>query len=163
MNNETRKGAVGALLDEYEKSIKELQYVIDDISPTNLAIIVDNKTADANCKSIQTILAHVVSSGYSYASYICELKKMQPKRKEKVLRPSVEEYKNEFDDFFKFTCDTFENITDEELEEFDEAKKMKTSWNQFYDIEQIMEHAIVHILRHRRQIEKFKMTLDNNS
>ena len=28
---------------------------------------------------------------------------------------------------------------------------------QSYDAEQLLEHAIVHILRHRRQIEKFKI------
>jgi hypothetical protein len=30
-----------------------------------------------------------------------------------------------------------------------------TGWGQHYDIEQMMEHAIVHVLRHRRQVEKF--------
>jgi hypothetical protein len=33
---------------------------------------------------------------------------------------------------------------------------MMTSWGQLYDIEQLMEHAIVHVLRHRRQIEQYK-------
>jgi len=59
----------------------------------------------------------------------------------------------------KFTYETFADIQDDELEEYDNAKKMKTSWKQFYDIEQMMEHAIVHILRHRRQIERFKNLL----
>jgi len=31
---------------------------------------------------------------------------------------------------------------------------MKTSWGENYDFEQLLEHAIVHILRHRRQIER---------
>jgi hypothetical protein len=30
-----------------------------------------------------------------------------------------------------------------------------TAWGQVYDFEQFMEHAIVHVLRHRRQIERF--------
>ena len=160
MDKTTRQGAIGALLDEYEKSIRELQSVTGNISTNDLTTIVDNKTTDANCKSIQTILAHVVSSGFSYASSICELKKMQPKRKEKILRFNVEEYKEDLNEVFKFTCDTFANITENELEEPDEAKKMKTSWGQSYDIEQIMEHAIVHILRHRRQIERIKVVLN---
>jgi hypothetical protein len=62
-----------------------------------------------------------------------------------------------------FTNATFENIYDEELEVFDDAKKMKTNWQQFYDMEQLMEHAIVHILRHRRQIEGFKRILNNSN
>ena len=28
-------------------------------------------------------------------------------------------------------------------------------WGVRYDLEQLLEHAVVHILRHRRQIEKF--------
>jgi hypothetical protein len=40
--------------------------------------------------------------------------------------------------------------------------KMHGSWGQSYDIKQLMEHAIVHTLRHRRQIERFllKIKLD---
>jgi len=42
-----------------------------------------------------------------------------------------------------------------ELEQNDNAHKMKVVWRQLYDVEQLMEHAIVHVLRHRRQIERF--------
>jgi hypothetical protein len=159
MNKKYRKGAIGALLDEYEKAIIELQDVIQNISETDLKTVVDNVTADPNCKSIQTVLAHVVSSGYSYNIYIQSLKDKLALRPGIVLRLSVAEYQKDLDKVFQFTCDTFADITDNELEEFDNDKKIKTHWKQFYDIEQIMEHAIVHILRHRRQIEKFKTAL----
>jgi hypothetical protein len=36
--------------------------------------------------------------------------------------------------------------------------RMDTHWGQTYDLEQLLEHAIVHILRHRRQIERFVQT-----
>ena len=32
---------------------------------------------------------------------------------------------------------------------------MTVKWRQQYDVEQLFEHAIVHVLRHRRQIERF--------
>ena len=35
------------------------------------------------------------------------------------------------------------------------AVKMRVRWGPVYDLEQMLEHAIVHILRHRRQIERF--------
>ncbi len=57
-----RPGAVAALLDEYERAILDLQKIIEDISDHQLIIVVDTKTTDLNCKSIQTILSHVVSS-----------------------------------------------------------------------------------------------------
>jgi uncharacterized damage-inducible protein DinB len=159
MEKNVRQGAIGALLGEYEKAIKELQHVIENISATDLATVVDNITADANCKSIQTILTHVVNSGYSYCVYILDLKNAGAKRREKILRFTVEDYIKDLDEVFNFTCNTFDNITDAEIEEPDETKKIKTSWGQCYDIEQMMEHAIVHILRHRRQIEKFTKIL----
>ena len=56
-----------------------------------------------------------------------------------------------------FTENIFKEFRDTELEQFDESLKIKSSWGQLYDIEQITEHAIVHILRHKRQIEKIKL------
>jgi len=163
MNEKNQEGAVNALLAEYEKAIIELQNVIEDISILDLTAIVDNLTNNPDCRSIQTILTHVVSSGYSYCIYIRELKDTIEKRPEKGDRLSIAEYKKDLGEVLKFTRDTFANIQDDELEEFDNAKKIKTSWGQFYDIEQIMEHAIVHILRHRRQIERFKTILNRAS
>ena len=44
--------------------------------------------------------------------------------------------------------------------------KMIVRWGPQYDLEQLLEHAVVHILRHRRQIEKFaangKIILSNH-
>jgi hypothetical protein len=53
---------------------------------------------------------------------------------------------------FEYTVETFE---DKWLLTYDELMKIriKTSWTT-YDLEAIIEHGIVHILRHRLQIEK---------
>jgi uncharacterized damage-inducible protein DinB len=153
------QNAVNAILSEYQKAILELQSVIQNISDEDLAFIIDSETNNSDCKSIQTILAHVVSSGYSYCIYIRKLKNENIVRPEKINRKSISEYKKDLDDVLKFTYDTFSTISDNDLEKFDESEKMKTSWNQLYDIEQMMEHAIVHVLRHRRQIENFKAQL----
>jgi len=154
-----RPGAVGALLDEYERAILDLQKTIDDISDQELITIVDNQTSDDNCKSIQTILAHVVRAAYGYAIRIRNLKGFNLEIPEKLFRLNVKEFQNDLTSFFAFTVDTFSDIEDKELEQFDNTKKIVSSWGQIYDIEQMMEHAIVHILRHRRQIEKFKTLL----
>ena len=42
-------------------------------------------------------------------------------------------------------------MSDEEME----AVRIQSPWRVVYDLEQMLEHAIVHILRHRRQIERF--------
>lgn len=155
----SQKKAVNALLGEYRNVINALQQVIVGISRDHLTAIVDAHTPDPECVSMQSILSHVVSSGYSYAGYIRKLKKVKDDRPGKVMRLSYEEYRDDLERLMAYTQETFESIEDHELEEFDDDKKIKTTWGQVYDIEQMMEHAVVHVLRHRRQIEKFKRKL----
>ena len=54
-------GAIGALLDEYEKALNELILSIDNLTKKELTIIVDFETEDEDCRSIQTILTHIIS------------------------------------------------------------------------------------------------------
>lgn len=162
MNTMYRNGAIGALLDEYEKAIAALKFVISDIKDAELATIVDERTEDERCKSVQSVLAHVVNSGYGYAVYIrCTYLKTAT-RPANALHTTAEDFQHHLDDMFTYNVETLSQFNDNQLEEFDEAKKILTGWGQYYDIEQMMEHAIVHILRHRRQIEKFKILLRSN-
>lgn len=154
-----REGAIGALLDEYERAILDLIQTIADLTDRELTTIVDNKTTDLTCKSIQSILAHVVGSGYAYAIYIRQLLGKHTDFLSDIFRPTVSDYKKDLMDCFAFTENTFENIKDKQLEQLDNKKKITTLWGQIYDIEQMTEHAILHVLRHRRQIEKFKIGL----
>jgi len=151
-----RQGAVGALLDIYEQAILDLKNVIKDIPDNALTKIIDEKTTNEDCKSIQTILSHVVSSGYSYATSIHNLKGHNAKRSDKVYHLSIEEYLKDLTNVFIFTENVFSEIKDDELEQYDDSLKIKTGWGQLYDIEQLTEHAIVHILRHKRQLERIK-------
>lgn len=159
MTKTYRPGAIGALLDEYQRAIADLQQTIADISDEELVTIADSKTSDTRCKSVQTILSHVVSAGRGYAVYIRQLTGQKIEYPNGIFRLTINDYKKDLDDLFIFTVDTFKNIQENELEQFDSDKKIMTFWGQVYDIEQITEHAIVHILRHRRQIEKFKIFL----
>lgn len=148
-------GAIGALLDEYEKAILELIEVLDGLSHNVLTTIVDPKTNDPDCNSIQTILSHVLRSGYWY---VLEIRKSLGEAVEfperKTLQSSME-YQLALARMFKFNEKLFADYPDLNIEETAPDKKIKVRWGQVYDIEQLLEHAIVHILRHRRQIERF--------
>jgi uncharacterized damage-inducible protein DinB len=154
-----KQNAVNVLLAEYEKAIAELQSTIQDITPNDLVFVVDSETKNQDCQSIQTILTHVVGAGYSYCVYIENARAIDSKRPERMHRNSIADYITDLNAVLKYTRNTFSNIDDSEIEEYNNMKKILTSWGQSYDIEQVMEHAIVHILRHRRQIEKFKTLL----
>jgi uncharacterized damage-inducible protein DinB len=156
-----RQGAIGALLDEYERAITDLKKVIETIPDNALTIIADQQTADENCRSVQTVLSHVVSSGYGYAISIHNLKGHNMARPVKTFHLTIKEYADDLTNVFSFTENVFNEFKDNELEQFDDLLKIKAGWGQVYDIEQMTEHAIVHILRHRRQIERFKILIDS--
>jgi hypothetical protein len=63
-------GSVTALLDEYKKAIEALLAIIEPIHEHTLCAIVYEKTTDPDSKSIQSILSHVIHSGYVYTIYI---------------------------------------------------------------------------------------------
>lgn len=149
-------GAIGALLDEYEKSLNELIETINDISEKELTKIIDFETNDEDCKSIQNILTHVVQSGYTY---IVEIRKWLGEDvgyRNKIRFQTVKEYELALKEMFEFNEQLFFDYPNLKLCENDSKKKINVRWGQNYDVEQLLEHAIVHILRHRRQIEKMK-------
>lgn len=159
MTRTFRTGAVGALLDEYERALEDLHRTISDLTDREISTIVDAATDDEDCRSVQTILAHVVRSTHVYAVNVRRVTGGQGEFPPKRLRATASEYRQDLLEGFRLTVETFTGVSDRQIEEYDETRKILTSWGQRYDIEQMMEHAIVHILRHRRQIERFKTVL----
>lgn len=145
-----RKGAIGALIDEYEKALGELKSLLLGLSDQQFCLINDHQVAQ-DFKSAKDIVTHIIRSGYNYANYIRgRFGKTALIRKVEIdcLAGSI----LELDEMFSYTVDTFQDkwlMTDEQILN----TLIKTSWS-VYDLEGLIEHAIVHVLRHRLQIEK---------
>ncbi len=155
MRKAYRKGALGAMMDEYERAASELRRLVEQIPEDEFVRIVDPQTGDENCRSVQTIMAHVVSAGYGYADYIRQSFSISSTRPPKRLL-SRQEAVALLESMLEYTAQTLEGrweMTDEEIESI----TMHTGWGVTYNLEQLLEHAIVYILRHRRQIEKFML------
>ncbi|MFT3907784.1 MAG: DinB family protein [Ferruginibacter sp.] len=151
-----RKGATGALLDIYQYAIEDLQQLIYDIPDADITIVIDEETEDDNFRSVQTILSHVVHQGFTYATSIYDITGNMINRPPKILHNTIDEYLQDLNKVFSFTEKILKETDDAHLEQLDNSKKIKTGWGQIYDIEQLMEHAIVHVLRHKRQLERIK-------
>ncbi len=152
-----RKGASGALLDEYERAAAEFKGVLNSVSSVEFGQAVDPETPDENCRSIQTIAAHVISAGYCYADSLRE-HFGQARSEHAGGPPELAETAAGIDAMVNYTVRTFEDrrdISDKEVS----AVTLRTVWGADWGMEQLLEHAIVHFLRHRRQIERFLATL----
>jgi uncharacterized damage-inducible protein DinB len=148
-----RPGAVGALMDEYERAALELKKTIESISEEAYNRLMDPETADENCRSIATISSHVVSSGYSYADYLRKVFEIGSNRPPRRMLARIE-VPEQMDAMLVYTIETLQEHWELSEEEIVQTK-IQSGWGVSYDMEQLLEHAIVHILRHRRQIEKF--------
>jgi len=153
MKNNYRRGGIGAVMDEYEKAVDDLKKLITKISETDYVKIVDSDTKDEDCRSVQTIISHVINSGFGYANYIRDWYSVPKSSPERRLI-FQNDFSTEIDKMLAYTSQTLEGkweFSDEEIIKV----KMIVRWGPQYDLEQLLEHAVVHILRHRRQIEKF--------
>lgn len=147
-----RKGALGALLDEYERVAAELRNVLLNLSEADYARVVDSNTNDENCRSAQTIMAHVISAGYGYAACIRGAFRKEAERPPKRL-PAYDQVLPELEAMLAYTSATFEGKWEYSSADIRNTV-MRTSWHVTYDLEQMLEHAVVHVMRHRRHIEK---------
>ena len=153
MSNAFREGAVGALMDEYERATGELQRLIVQLTDAEFEAVRDRRTQDEDCRSIQTVVHHVVRAGHAYARYLQMAFSMPSARLEVPLGTRTESVE-QLAAMMAYTAATLEGrwqMPDEQIQ----TVQVKARWGPVYDLEQMLEHAIVHVLRHRRQIERF--------
>lgn len=154
-----RPGAVGSLVDEYERAALELKSVLQAVGEADYARIADAETENEDCRSIRTIMSHVVRAGYGYANYIRAALSMNaaPVAHRQIERGEI---LGAIDEMLAYTVEIFDGrwqALDEEMI----SVPINTRWGVIYNIDQLLEHAIVHVLRHRRQIEKFLLKFKN--
>jgi uncharacterized damage-inducible protein DinB len=153
MTKSYRRGPVGALMDEYERAAAELGRLVERIPEDDVVRVVDSRTEDDDCRSVQTVMSHVVNAGYGYADYLRAVFGIPSARPPKRLLTPRESLA-QLDAMLAYTAETLEGrweMTDEEIT----SAVIHSGWGVRYDAEQLLEHAVVHVLRHRRQIEKF--------
>lgn len=153
MTKTYRNGPLGALMDEYERAAAEFLAIIDGITDEEFEAVRDTETKDPDCVSVQTIAKHVVVSGYGYAGMIRNVWAIENKgrRQTKLKRREVAPRMKEM---IAYMIDTLEgrwNTPPAKLQ----ATTIQTGWGQTFDIDQLFEHAVMHVHRHRRQVERF--------
>lgn len=148
-----RKGAVGALMDELERATNELVRVLEPLTDEEYERIRDTETLDDDCRSIQTITTHVVGAGFGYASLMRTAwgRDSVERPRDPIARADTPARLRAMLDYM---CETLDGRWDLSYDD-QAAMRIPARWGPVYDFEQLFEHAIVHVMRHRRQIERF--------
>jgi len=148
------RNAVQALFDEWDRSRREIVALLPRIRSEEL------EGGDPRDPTrARGILIHVVRASYGYAGWICEcLGFPAPQRRTDPLtldgRAAFEQAFGEVRDYFQ---SALEPLTDAHVDEpapGESPPHFRSRWGEDYGIEQMLEHAICHHLRHRRQLER---------
>ena len=147
-----RPGAVGALMDLFEEAAEELGRLIEELTDDEFVAVRNPAADEEDSRSIRGIVHHVVRAGYAHANYV-RLALSAPGSRVEVPLATRRESLEQLAMMVAYMAATLEGrweMTDEEME----AVEIQSRWGPAYDLEQMLEHAVVHVLRHRRQIER---------
>ena len=153
MSQVFRPGAMGALMDEYERALSDLSRLLGTLTQGQFEALRDRDTTDEDCRSIRTVITHVVRSGYGYVNYMRSALGLDFQRPEFAIDTPGDGLQN----LAAMAASTAETFTGKwDLPEAAiESTRIQSRWGPVFNLEQMFEHAIVHVLRHRRQIERF--------
>jgi uncharacterized damage-inducible protein DinB len=148
-------GSLRSVLDEYARAIREFEQVLLALPKERY----DARTvlSDENFTAVRDILKHTIGAAHVYVDYLTDALDGTDRGYQKREFPysNSSEALSSLWEAFDRMVDVLGRIkdwTDEKQEEI----KFVTRWKQPFDIEQMLEHAIVHILRHRRQLERWR-------
>ena len=103
------------------------------------------------------MMRHVVGAGYGYANYLRGHFGEPQITHDNVIGTRADSLRR-FDEMMAFTVRTLETrwqLSDKEVD----AAQIHVRWGPVFNIEQLLEHAIVHLLRHRRLTEKLLLRM----
>lgn len=148
-------GSLRAILDEYARAIRDYETVMLSLSAERY--IAKTTLSDVDFPSIREIAGHVAGAAHSYAYHITTaLDKLDgPVPRRVVVADSREDAVKAIWEAFDHMVEVLGRIRDWDDNQ-QAALRFVSRWKQPYDVEQMLEHAIVHILRHRRQIERWR-------
>jgi uncharacterized damage-inducible protein DinB len=147
-------GMFGALMDEYARAAEDFCRTVEALSTERF--LKEIPSEDPDTVSLRAMCRHAVGASHRYADYILQARGL-PFVDRFVLPP--EEVLGPAD--VRGALAAAMRHTETALAGWYEKPELAAEvsfvvrWGPTYDPEMILEHAIVHLLRHRRQVERW--------
>lgn len=150
-----RPGPFGALMDEYARAAAEFCRVVATFDITRFKSV--RASNDPDTASPHAVCAHVCGAAHRYAHDIRQARGVDFVERFE-LNPTLLTTKSDVRPLLaeavllmEQTVEPLLHLTDEEIQ----ALAFRVRWGPLYDPEMLLEHAVCHLLRHRRQLERW--------
>ena len=150
-----RSGPFGALMDEYARAADDFCRVVEGFDPARF--VADRQTDNPNTKSPHELCVHVCGGAHRYAHYIRKARGQDFVEYYELDRSrlrSPQDVRGLLAEALSFTEETVEPLLRASEKEI-QAISFPVRWGPRYDPEMLLEHAVCHLLRHRRQLERW--------
>ena len=150
-----RPGPFGALMDEYARAADDFCRVVEGFDLTRFDA--ERPSNNPNTVSPRAICVHVIGAAHRYAHYIrkaCGVGFVERYEADPALVHFPRDVRRLLTEGIVLTEETVEPLlkaTEQEIQ----ALSFAVRWGPRYDPEMILEHAVCHLLRHRRQLERW--------
>ncbi len=141
-------------MDEYARAAEDFCRVVESFDARRFRT--ERESEDANTRSPFTVTVHVCGAARRYADYVRKARGM-PYVERFELDPglvgSPADVRRHLRDALQYTEESVAGIGASNAEI--QALAFTVRWGPRYDPEMILEHAVCHLLRHRRQLERW--------
>ena len=148
-------GPFGALMDEYARAADEFCRVVESFDTARF--VSERASNTEETRTPRAVCIHVCGAAHRYAHYVRKARgfdfvdryQLDPERLHapQDVRPLLAEGTRLMEE----TVAPLRDATDEEIQ----SLSFNVRWGPRYDPEMILEHAVCHLLRHRRQLERW--------
>ncbi len=146
-----RPGAFGALLDECARAAEDFVRVAESL---DAAVYIEERP----CPDFGTISPHIVCQHVVYAAWYYGEDIRRARGFEHATPPGQiptrDALRQGLVDSLRYTEAAIDGLFEADNAAI-RALEFRVSWGVLYDPEMLLEHAIVHLLRHRRQLERW--------
>lgn len=150
-----RSGPFGALMDEYARAADDFCRVVEGFDLARFDA--ERPSNNPNTISPRAICLHAIGAAHRYAHYIRKARGVEFAERyeaDPARLHSPRDVRGLLTEGIVFTEQTVEPLLKATGEEI-QALSFTVRWGPRYDPEMILEHAVCHLLRHRRQLERW--------
>jgi hypothetical protein len=148
-------GACGALMDEYARAAIDLCAVIEAFDTARFTT--ERPGVEAWTASPRAICLHVIRAAHGYADDIRKARNLAFKARLNLppeTLPTPAAFRPLLAGALRYTEGALAGLYEASEDEV-AAIKFTVSWGVAYDPDMLLEHAVCHLLRHRRQLERW--------
>ena len=135
----------------------QLRRFLDTWKRARSASVVLPVTTDPDYTSLETLLRHVLGAARGYMTWMCEMLGL-PDPQVRVA-PDAASLAGEADTYMEHVLDGWraplQHVTDEQLD----RPEYLSRWQTRYCIDAMLEHAVMHPIRHTFQLEELMSTI----